>query len=146
MMCDFGFAVKARKSNRTHSQGFGKMKHIDVAHLWLQDEVKANRLRVRRVKSEDNLADIGTKATSNKIIRKHAIAIGYIDAQENVRTGGVMELWIEESERADQSSSAQQKTSLESTGGHVRQQQQQQRWLRRHSESGAQEWRSRDHE
>ena len=46
------------------------MKHIDVAHLWLQDEVKSNRLRVRRVKSEDNLADIGTKALSNKIIRK----------------------------------------------------------------------------
>ena len=34
------------------------MKHIVVARLWLQDEVKSNRLRVRRVKSEDNLADI----------------------------------------------------------------------------------------
>ena len=48
--------------------------------------------------------------------------------------------WIEESERADQNSSAQQKTSLESTGGHVRQQRQQQRqrWFRRHSVSEAQ--------
>ena len=35
-----------------------------------------------------------------------------------------MEWWVEESERADQSSSARQKTSLESTGGHARQQQQ----------------------
>ena len=60
------------------------MKHIDVAHLWLQDEVKSNRLRVRRVKSEDNLADIGTKALSNKIIRKHATSMAYVDAQENV--------------------------------------------------------------
>ena len=25
----------------------GKMKHIDVAHLWLQDEVKSNSLKVR---------------------------------------------------------------------------------------------------
>ena len=41
----------------------------------------------------------------------------YVDAQENFKTGGVMGLWIEESERADQSSSAQQKTSLESTAG-----------------------------
>ena len=31
--------------------------HIDVAHLWLQDEVKSNRLRVRRVKSQDYVAD-----------------------------------------------------------------------------------------
>ena len=52
------------------------MKHIDVAHLWLQDEVKSNKLRVRRVNREDNLADIGTKATSDKIIRKHAISNG----------------------------------------------------------------------
>ena len=46
-----------------------------------------------------------------------------------------MGLWIEESERADQSSSAQHKTSLESTGGDARQQRQQQRQrrLRGHS-------------
>ena len=56
--------------------GIGKMRHIDVAHLWLQDEVKSNRLRVRRVKCEDNLADIGTKSLSNKIIRKHPIFHG----------------------------------------------------------------------
>ena len=115
MMCDLGFAVKpvlfvdAKGTEHIlHRHGIGKMKHIDVVHVWLQDEVKSNRLRVRRVKSENNLVDIGTKATSNKIIRKHAISMGYIDAQENLRTGGVMGLWIEEPERG-QSSSAQQK-------------------------------------
>ena len=66
-----------------------KIKHIDVAHLWLQDEVKSNRLRVRRVKSEHNLADIGTKALSNKIIRKHATSMGYDDVQENLRSRDV---------------------------------------------------------
>ena len=80
MMCDLGFAVKpvliidAKVTEHIlHRHGIGKMKHIDVAHLWLQDEDKSNRLRVRRVKSEDNLADTGTKALSFKIIRKHAI-------------------------------------------------------------------------
>ena len=33
------------------------MKQIDVARLWLQDEVKSNRLRVRLIKSKGNLAD-----------------------------------------------------------------------------------------
>ena len=77
MMCDLGFAVKpvliidAKATEHIlHRRGIGKKKHIDVAHLWLQDEVKSNRLRVRCVKSEDNLADIGTKAISNKIIGK----------------------------------------------------------------------------
>ena len=53
-----------------HRCGIGRMKHIDVAHLWLQDEVKSNRLKACRVKSEENLANIGTKALCNKIIRK----------------------------------------------------------------------------
>ena len=69
-------------------------------------------MRVRRVKSEDNLADIGTKVISNKIIRKHAISMGYIDAQENLKTGDVTGLGIEESEQADQSSSAQKKNVI----------------------------------
>ena len=85
MMCDLGFAVKpvlvidAKATEHIlHRHGIGKMKHIDVAHLWLQDEVKSNRSRVRRVKSEDSLADIGTKALSNKNIRKHATSAGML--------------------------------------------------------------------
>ena len=68
MMCDLGFAVKpvliidAKATEHIlHRHGIGTMQHIDVAHLCLQDEVKSNRLTVRRVKSEDNLADFGTK-------------------------------------------------------------------------------------
>ena len=132
MMSDLGSVVKpvliidAKATEHIlHRHGIGKNEHTDVAHLWLQDEIKSNRLRIRRVKSEANLVDIGTKAISNKITRKHAISMVYVDAQENLKTGGVMALWIEESERPDQSSSAQQKTSLESTGRHARQRQQQ---------------------
>ena len=46
-----------------HRQGIGKLKHIDVAYLWMQDEIRSKRLRVRSVKSEDYGADLGTKAT-----------------------------------------------------------------------------------
>ena len=129
MMCDLGFAVKPvliidaeATEHILHQHGFGKMKHMDLPRLRLQDEVKSNRLRVRRVKSEDNLADIGTKALSNKTIRKHATSMACIDAQENLKSGDTLELWVGKSEQADQSSPAQQKTSLESTGGHARQQ------------------------
>ena len=45
-------------------QGIGKLKHIDVAYLWIQDEVRSRRLHVRRVRSEDNIADLGTKPLS----------------------------------------------------------------------------------
>ena len=44
-----------------HRQGIGKLKHIDVAYLWIQDEVRSQRLQVRRVRSEDNRS--GNKTT-----------------------------------------------------------------------------------
>ena len=68
MMCDLGFAVTpvliidAKATEHIlHRHGTGKMKHIDVVNTWLQDEVKSNRLEVRRVESEDNLSDIRTQ-------------------------------------------------------------------------------------
>ena len=81
----------------------------------LQDEVNSNRLGVRRVKSEDNLADIGTKALSNKTSETMRHPRGTLLLKG---------LWVDISEQAGQSSPDQQKTSLESTGGHARQQQQ----------------------
>ena len=81
-MCDLGFAVKPvliidakATAHILHRHRIGKMKHIDVAYLWLQDEVISDRFRVRRVKSDDNLAGIGTKALGNASISKHACAI-----------------------------------------------------------------------
>ena len=40
-----------------HRQCIGQLKHIDVAYLWIQDELTSKRLRVRRVKSEEPLSD-----------------------------------------------------------------------------------------
>ena len=81
------------------------MKHIDVAHLWLQDEVKSNRLQVRRVQSGDNLAGTGTKALSDKIVRKRATSMVYVDAIENLKSGDVMEFlgWQTRVSRSGQS-------------------------------------------
>ena len=55
-------------------QGIGK--HIDVAYLWIQDG---------RVRSEDDVADLGTKPLSKAVIAKHCLALGYVNMnQENV--------------------------------------------------------------
>ena len=86
MMCDLGFAVKPMLSfdkrateHILHKQGIGKLKHIDVAYLWVQDEIRSWRRRVRRVKSEENVADLGTKPLSKTVIAKH-IRIRSIDS------------------------------------------------------------------
>ena len=41
--------------------------------------------RVGRVRSEDNVADLGTKPLSKAVIAKHCLALGYVNMnQENV--------------------------------------------------------------
>ena len=59
-----------------HRQGFGKLKHIDVAYLWVQDEIRSQRLRVRRVRGEKNVADLGTKPLSKTVIAKRWSHVG----------------------------------------------------------------------
>ena len=71
-----------------HRQGIGKLKHIDVAYLWIQDEVRSRRLQVRRVKSEDNIADLGTKPLSKAVFAKHCTAMGHMNmSQEDAQMG-----------------------------------------------------------
>ena len=80
MVCDLGFAVKpvlasidAKATEHIlHRQGIGKLKHTDVAYLW----VRSQRLRVRRVRSEENVADLGTKLLSKTMIAKHCFHVG----------------------------------------------------------------------
>ena len=62
-----------------HRQGIGKLKHIGVAYLWVQDEIRSERLRVHRVRSEENVADLGTKPLSEAAIAKHCLTVGYVN-------------------------------------------------------------------
>ena len=62
-----------------HGQGIGKLKHTDVAHLWVQDEIRSQRLRVHRVRSEEHVADLGTIPLSKAVIAKHCLTLGYVN-------------------------------------------------------------------
>ena len=70
MMRDLGFAVKpvlnidAKATEHIlHRQGIGKLKHIDVAYLWVQDEIRSQRLRVHRISSEEKCRRFGNETT-----------------------------------------------------------------------------------
>ena len=67
-----------------HRQGIGKLKHMDVEYLWVQDEIRSQSLRVRRVRSEENVADLGTKPLSTTVIAKHCLTLVYV-ARRNAR-------------------------------------------------------------
>ena len=82
MMFDLGFEMKpvlvidAKATEHIlHRQGIGKLKHIDVAYLWVQDEIRSQRIQVRRIRSEENVADLGTKPLSRSVIAKHCLTL-----------------------------------------------------------------------
>ena len=45
-------------------KGLGKVRHIEVKYLWVQDLIKDGRLKLLKVKGTSNPADIGTKHLS----------------------------------------------------------------------------------
>ena len=55
---------------------------MHVAYLWVQDEIRSRGLRVRRVRSEENVADLGTKPLSKTAIAKHCLTLGYVNMDE----------------------------------------------------------------
>jgi len=56
--------------------GIGKVRHIEVNQLWLQDKVSKKEIIIEKVPTEENLADALTKPVKAEIIRKHIEGIG----------------------------------------------------------------------
>ena len=40
-----------------HRRGLGKIRHLDVEALWLQQAVYENKLKIAKIRGEDNIAD-----------------------------------------------------------------------------------------
>lgn len=52
-------------------QGLGKLRHLEMGYLWLQDVVADKRMRIQKVKGTENPADLGTKHFKADDIDKH---------------------------------------------------------------------------
>ena len=52
-------------------RGLGKMRHIDVKDLWLQEAVCRGRVKLQKIDGEKNPADLLTKYLSNSEIQRH---------------------------------------------------------------------------
>ena len=60
--------------NRT---GVGRLRHVRVQFLWVQDAVREGDLKVSKVKGEENPSDLLTKHVSAELIRRHCSTMGY---------------------------------------------------------------------
>ena len=72
-------AAKSYASQR----GLGRMRHIEVKDLWLQEATCRGRLKLRKVEGKSNPADMFTKYLSRKELEdgcaKLNVEVGYCD-------------------------------------------------------------------
>lgn len=62
--------------------GVGKVRHIQTRFLWLQERVQEGELVIRKVSTEDNWADAGTKAVPAERLKKCCRAVGLGSVKE----------------------------------------------------------------
>lgn len=55
---DYQSAISVSKNPEHH----GRMKHLDLRFYWLRDEVAKKKIRIEHLRTDDMVADIGTKA------------------------------------------------------------------------------------
>ncbi len=67
----------AGKTTESRS-GAGRVRHVEVRRLWIQDRVAKEELDVIRVKGESNVADIFTKRVDRNSLDQHMKAIGVV--------------------------------------------------------------------
>ena len=58
-------------------EGLGKAKHIAIQDLWVQGEVKAARVTLAKVSTDENLADLMTKNLPSDKVDYFMAALGY---------------------------------------------------------------------
>ena len=51
-------------------RGLGKVRHIELNQLWLQDQVARGKVAVRKIKGEDNISDSLTKHSGPERIKQ----------------------------------------------------------------------------
>ena len=57
-------------------RGLGKVRHIEVCQLWLQEKARSGEVKVVKVGTDENVTDSLTKYVSNEILKKHMRATG----------------------------------------------------------------------
>ena len=57
-------------------RGIGKVRHLDVADLWVQDRVRSREITLRKIAGQSNPPDILTKYVERDILEGHLNRLG----------------------------------------------------------------------
>ena len=59
-----------------HRRGNGKLRHVKVGMLWIQEKVEEDELKIEKVQGEDNPADLMTKHLAQRKLEEHMDRLG----------------------------------------------------------------------
>ena len=78
--------MQARQRVFASRRGLGKIRHIEVHQLWVQDKVASGEVEVRKVDGKANLADMLTKHVGSEDIRVHLFhtAQSYVEGRHDI--------------------------------------------------------------
>jgi len=80
-------------------RGVGKIRHLDVGALWLQEKEAQRRLKIEKVKGEKNPADLGTKHLGEEVLTRHMHAMNLDFAEGRASTATKLLSVVERSRR-----------------------------------------------
>ena len=65
--------------------GLGKVRHLSVSDLWIQQAARQGRVEYTKIPGEINPADMFTKAVDEKTMKRHSERIGQISLAGRAR-------------------------------------------------------------
>ena len=72
--------------------GSGKVRHIDVTQLWLQDKVSRKEVVPQKVGTDDNLANALSKGVDASCIGKHFTGVGLELKSDRLKMASSLEI------------------------------------------------------
>jgi hypothetical protein len=81
VICTGASAAKGIASRR----GLGKVRHIDVSQLWIQDKVFKKEIHITKVHTNGNIADALTKSVNSELLTRHIrFTMAYISSGRHI--------------------------------------------------------------
>ena len=65
----------------TQRLGVGKVRHIDVGMLWVQQSQRSGEIDVKKVGTKSNPADVFTKHVPGEVVWRHLTTLGFESRQ-----------------------------------------------------------------
>ena len=58
-------------------QGLGRIRHLAVADLWIQQKAKNGEVHYKKLEGSKNVSDILTKPVESEVLDRHMAAMGF---------------------------------------------------------------------